>query len=1017
MSGLVWQLRTAGTVLPVRTEPGSEVTDAVVEVEMTGLDRARACWRGGEASLEVDRDVREAIVKRPNGLWILDLEADGRGTLSPFAPPRVVQLEGAVPVRVDPGLADALAAARLRVGGDLCREATLPLAAGRVAIVGQRAIAAMDETDARSITWWLPDGSALELRLEDEAGRSWLRLCAFVSARDARTANCGPNALVRLGRQASVPIVVGDKDTAAASEVAAFRPARAATFDAWARYAALVRVERADRELARMKAPLPFENAVARGRNWVADSRVDEATLVAWLGSDLREGRSAEVGQSAALEDDDDVKLVIKRMKVTSRATAELTIETRGQTRRLPPSGRIVARENRGDKVRDQRERAALDLLSRGSAAADRLVELLADPSTATPPVVRPLPRPVGRLDEHQRDAVARIVGCVDLVAIQGPPGTGKSEVIAEALRQIAALPRRDGRAPRVLVSSVQNEAVSNVVDRIGDADGLLVRVVQRQGVAEDEVVAFAQRVHEGRDRVVARLSERLAGNDIVARLQRVRDLEAAVSEVRALLATAEAPERVATRLEEIEDRGLLSSLLVDEARRLAAELRKRPAPALLSSAPTRPSRPEDVAAWWARAEADWPVEHRASLGAAVAALVEALAESSEARRRLFVARHWAAVSRHLAALPMPGPPIQAAPATTAAEHLDQVDAWVASALASLRQMRMFVERSPDAVALRFLQALQEDTHAWRTIVDRHGSAVAATCSMSALAAREAGDTFDWVIIDEAGRASPFELLVPMVQGARVVLIGDHRQLPPMVDDALVRKVEEREALPVDLRFTSLFEEVFSRLPSPCRARLAVQYRMHGAIGELVNRLFYLPHRESVASWFTGDRASERAPRFDVFGRAPIGWLDVPGHERHTEENPREVAAVMEVLLRYAGLGCPDNYVAVIVPYRLQRERLERMIRAEPAVRRVAQVRTIDQVQGRDYEVVLLCTTRTDGRPGFLASPNRVNVAISRAKRQLVVLGHRARFRDSQVVRQNAPHLQDLATLLPEVTP
>jgi hypothetical protein len=1014
-AGLIWRLRDGGNVLPVQAEPGREVIDALARIAMQSADAAVARWRGGEAHLRVERHVREAIVRRPDAVWVVDLDAEGHGTMSPFAPPRVVDLDAAVAIRVDPSVEAKLPDIRLKLGADLCRIGVLPLAEGAIALVGQRSIAAMSEADARGVTWWLPDGDAVELRLEEEGGRAWFVLCDVVQARDARTASCGPNTIVRLGRGASATLATEAHGSCSSADVACFRPARAPTFDAWARYSAIARTERVERETARMAAPLAFENARARGRSWLADARIDAATLTAWLGDDLREGRSVEVGQTAALEGDDEGQFVVQRIKVTSRATAELQIETRGSTRRLPASGKLHARENRGDKVRERREREALEVLSRGGAACDRLVDRLAGPSRTTPPTLKPLPQPTRTLlDEHQRTAVALIVGCEEFVAIQGPPGTGKSEVIAEALRQIAALPRPEGKAPRVLVSSVQNEAVSNVVDRIGgDADGLLIRIVQRSAQDEEETIAFAKRIHAGRDGVVVPLRARLAGNDVTERMERVRNVEATVGHLRALLAAGEPTDRLAAELDAIDGGEVLPSLLVDEARRLAETLRLAAPPVRDASAATRPRRPEDVPAWWGASAEAWPAERRAEMSLAVAALAEATSDSNEARRRLYVARRWADLSRLVDAQPEEGP--ESGP--TASPPGPLVDAWVASALASLREARALVEGSPEAIAVRFLQALEEDTQAWRSIVDRHADAVAATCSMSARAAREPGETFDWVIIDEAGRASPFELLIPMVQGRRVVLIGDHRQLPPMVDDALVRRVEAQESLTVDLRYTSLFEEILNRLPSACRTRLAVQYRMHGDIGATVDRLFYRPKGEGVASFYEGVRAAQRLSAYDVFARAPVGWLDVPTRDGCSEDNPREATAVVEVLRRYAAAGCPDAYVAVICPYRIQRTRIEALIKKEPELQRVAQVRTIDQVQGRDYEVVLLCTTRTDGKPGFLASPNRVNVAISRARRQLVVLGHKAKILGSNAVRRNAPHLHELARTLPELSP
>jgi superfamily I DNA and/or RNA helicase len=98
--------------------------------------------------------------------------------------------------------------------------------------------------------------------------------------------------------------------------------------------------------------------------------------------------------------------------------------------------------------------------------------------------------------------------------------------------------------------------------------------------------------------------------------------------------------------------------------------------------------------------------------------------------------------------------------------------------------------------------------------------------------------------------------------------------------------------------------------------------------------------------------------------------------------------------------------VAVICPYQKQRAAVQARLNREPDLARVAQVRTIDQVQGREYETVIFTLVRSDGSPGFMASPNRMNVALSRAQRQLIVIGNARSFLDSDRVRARAPHLQ-----------
>ncbi len=998
-----------------------DVVDTLGALHVLSATEARLTWQGGDARVLIDRETRIWAAEHVDALWAIDLHAvDGNGTIAAFRPTRVVPLDCAIPVRCAEDLAKRL---EWRGNDDFLRTAAIGLnGRDRVAVFGQQTLAALDDEDAAGLTLWLKDGSAVEFRIVDTgAGDGYLEVVAAVPMRDAATARCGPNVLVRLGAGAALLLDVDkQKPSVSLRELALLRPPRSELFDAWARYTQFYRKSRKEREAKRSQHPIEFRDATALGKYWRAKATMSYDAIDAWLGSGVEEERQVKLDQPVAcMEGDRSIgEFVITIATLRGPALVDLVLENRKGTSTLPTTGRVEARADKGEEVRLARERDAVDALTRGLAGCERLPQLLYTPESATPPRLARLPRlPREKLDVGQLRAVELIVGCQDIVAIQGPPGTGKTRVIAEALEQIAHARRGDKRETRVLVSSVQNEAVSNVLDRMANVPGIAFSVIQRKAKDEDQAFEFTATVLRKGKQVVADVRKR-AGVDAIERsLKAVDDAAIAVERIPTLLAVglagheplAAALERVAATAQG-QIGGILAKIAVGLAARLRApRLEAEPVAAVQVTA-ALPADPTQVPGWWAEWAERWPVASRAHMAAATSGVAAALALPATARE-LVLKRKLVALTSAFAATTWPGDKV--VPTEGEVPSLGQsVLDWVADALKFLRDRRKEVLGSPTGVALEFVHSLEHDSQAWASIVGRHSNMVAATCSKAADAKLLPGQAYDWVIIDEAGRASPFELLIPMVQGRRIVLIGDHRQLPPTVDEAIADQSIVAGDAEVDIRTETLFGSIYRLLPDTCRARLATQYRMHGAIGELDNRLFYAPEGEPVDSFFAGSRAAERRSSLGVFRNQPLVWQEVaPGPRTSTEQNLEQAQHVVRLLRRYAAAGAPANYIALICPYRRQGDLYRKLLQDEPELLKCCQVKTIDAVQGREYPVVILDLVRTDGRAGFLASPNRLNVAISRAQLQLVVVGAASQFRTSSVQRV-APQLAELVRIL-----
>ena len=241
------------------------------------------------------------------------------------------------------------------------------------------------------------------------------------------------------------------------------------------------------------------------------------------------------------------------------------------------------------------------------------------------------------------------------------------------------------------------------------------------------------------------------------------------------------------------------------------------------------------------------------------------------------------------------------------------------------------------------------------------------------------GRKFTRVLLDEATQATEPASLVPLVRGARqIVLVGDHRQLPPTV---ISRRAENG-----GLR-RSLFERLVAMGIEPML--LDTQYRMHPAISDFPNRIFY--EGRLVDGIAAADRPNPAGLLWNDW-EVPMAFLPVNGDELlspdgASKENPAEagwVAKILENLLQAGDLEEAD--IGIITPYAGQ----VRAIRdALPERNDSVEVHTVDGYQGREKEVIIFSCVRSnsDGTVGFLSDERRLNVALTRAKRGLIVIG------------------------------
>jgi predicted DNA helicase len=258
--------------------------------------------------------------------------------------------------------------------------------------------------------------------------------------------------------------------------------------------------------------------------------------------------------------------------------------------------------------------------------------------------------------------------------------------------------------------------------------------------------------------------------------------------------------------------------------------------------------------------------------------------------------------------------------------------------------------------------------------------------------------SFETVFIDEAAQALEPGCWIPIAKGQRLVLAGDHHQLPPTVKSEKAAREGLRE---------TLFEKCIQRQPDTARM-LTMQYRMHAHIMGFSSEKFYGGQLVPHPSVRHADLAAYD-PRFAF--DLPVEFIDTAGCEYHevavpesrSTANPEEAHLLLERLAQLLTPCDPTEYgqrpltIGVIAPYRAQINYLKDAIEDSAVLndlllQRRLSVGTVDSFQGQERDIIAITLTRSNpqGEIGFLSDIRRMNVGMTRARRKLLLVGDSA---------------------------
>jgi serine/threonine protein kinase len=590
----------------------------------------------------------------------------------------------------------------------------------------------------------------------------------------------------------------------------------------------------------------------------------------------------------------------------------------------FPSKGRLVPHLGLNETAFSRQE-LALTAISSGDSIFPAFSTLLAKPQLVERPK-QILHNDTSDLDAPKNEALKGALGAPEIFVVEGPPGTGKTKFITALLE--AHLSRHP--TDRVLVVSQTNVAVDNVLERLPES---LARSAVR--VTREDPSA----VSEGGEPFII-------DNQLKAWREQV-----SVKTGRYLDELLQGKPEIAEKVKLFDLFQKLVNLLIQAERFAEEELARRTSASL--------------------------------------EILEVDLEALPGNQR-WIGKGVEGVREKLKTLPVDGRLLSTTSSNFVQSAVDQL-------LAS----------SPALEEFRDLLALHSSWNSrfgydqkLRSILIERASIVAGTC----IGFVRDGDVrkldFDLCIVDESSRATSNELLVPISRSRKVVLIGDTRQLPPNDEDILSQPdiLNSLELTPEDFRKT-IFSDLVDKLPDENKALLSIQYRMAPEIGNLISHCFY-----------DGNLQTEYLEEGDIIRKSllpKVLWIDtsmdaeMEGEER-TRSGSKKNTLEIEVTGRYLsaiaskidavkGQLKEPVQVLLIAPYKAQVNLMRRFQSEDFGPWMKVRVETLDAVQGVEADITLLSVTRSNKRGdlGFIGPSywRRVNVALSRARHKLVIVG------------------------------
>lgn len=656
---------------------------------------------------------------------------------------------------------------------------------------------------------------------------------------------------------------------------------------------------------------------------------------------------------------------------------------------------------------------------------------------------------------ETQKRAIDIALNTPDIAIIQGPPGTGKTTVITAIIERLNELcDKREKVNGQVLITSFQHDAVRNVIERLR-INSLPTIKFGKQERAGEEDLTRERVIEEWCEEYIARLNERnpeLIETEKRNRLSRLHNMYLIYPGDKNALEFLQCAKEINTDVgldkkisRMIESRSVSGGDRTSELLMLIRRLRT-----------TKDGFMDDGAD-----NADYLLQNLEDMG---------INQGIPENRKVFDILDEAAmcygkepseellgklcdVKTYLLDKCVPKPSykkevpdeeiskIYKQINQSVKKHQDEKAAILADLLKELRSNRSEVERSLEHYLFVYSATTQQS----------EGIEIKEAKGINKYS--DEHPEYETVIVDEAARVSPADLMIPLAQAKkRIILVGDHRQLPHIYDEEVFESMKENgETVDMNNIKKSMFEYLLEKARDlekidnvPRTVVLDAQYRMHPMLGEFVNEVFYKPNDEQFASPLPASNYQQFISKKTL----PLEWYDFPDKygKEHKEGTSRvrdcEADFIVEKIEYYMNLeeGKELSY-GVITFYSEQVKSIKRKLKNKLGddAKRV-RVGSVDAFQGMEFDVIFLSVVRSNDRSpmvridknskpepinyeylekykdvdrkqidkksneykdwesyrdkvgmqnyGFLISENRLCVSLSRQKKLLIVVGN-----------------------------